>query len=229
MMAKDGLDLPPRERCVSCGTFTPDPCTGPSQRVVCPNFERNNAPRYRGASPWPTYRPPVDPITYDDVLREKARMDAELVENVTQALGPQPGDFLYHPPEPDDDSMNPKDRVGRLKIDLSLYPPAGIIHGAHAMMDGAKEYGPYNWRTRKVRARVYVAAAIRHLQRYLDGEDIDPKSKAHHLGHAQSCMAIILDAAETGNLVDDRPPPGRASQLLERLNAQLLAEADDGP
>ena len=116
------------------------------------------------------------------------------------------------------DGENPKDALAALRIDLSLLPTAGIIHGAHAMMDGAKKYGPYNWRDKKVRARVYVAAAMRHLLDYLEGEDVAKDSGVHHLGHAIADCAINLDATETKSLHDDRPPKGFGSTLLERLS-----------
>jgi len=117
---------------------------------------------------------------------------------------------------PADEGINPKDKIGATKPDLSLVPPAALLHTASAMMDGAAKYGPYNWRENKVKARVYVAAAMRHLQQFLDGEDIDPTSGVHHLGHASACCAILLDARETGNLADDRPLPGAAGAMVRR-------------
>lgn len=112
--------------------------------------------------------------------------------------------------------QNPKDLLGIKKVDLTCIPPAGEIHMARAMMDGANKYGAYNWRENKVVAKIYIAAARRHLLQFLDGEDYDPKSTVHHLGHAMACCAIILDAMETGNLIDDRPVKGKASEILER-------------
>jgi hypothetical protein len=112
--------------------------------------------------------------------------------------------------------VNPKDALGMKKPDLSVVPPAGVLHLASAMMDGAVKYGPFNWRGNKVLARVYVAAAMRHLMQYLDGEDIDPTSGVHHLGHAMACAAIVLDARETGNLADNRPVPGAAGSMIRR-------------
>jgi hypothetical protein len=70
-----------------------------------------------------------------------------------------------------DDTTNPKDRLGVAKPDLSLVPPSAIIEEARALEDGAVKYGPYNWREKKVRARVYIAAAKRHMDSWLDGEN----------------------------------------------------------
>ena len=111
---------------------------------------------------------------------------------------------------------NPKDALGMKKPDLSVVPPAGVLHLASAMMDGANKYGPFNWRGNAVLSRIYVAAAMRHLMQYLDGEDVDPTSGVHHLGHAMACCAIVLDARETGNLADNRPVPGAAGDMIRR-------------
>lgn len=112
--------------------------------------------------------------------------------------------------------INPKDALGMLKPDLSVVPPAAMLHLASAMMDGAAKYGAFNWRENAVLSRVYVAAAQRHLLQFLDGEDRDPLSKVHHLAHAMACCAIVLDAQETGNLDDNRPTPGAAGDMIRR-------------
>jgi len=113
------------------------------------------------------------------------------------------------------DTTNPKDLIGDTKPDLSLVPPAAVIYMALAMGDGAKKYGPYNWREKKVRCRVYLAACMRHIQQFLDGEECAEDSGRPHLAHALACLGIIADAKETGNLVDDRPLPGAASTLIK--------------
>jgi hypothetical protein len=127
----------------------------------------------------------------------------------------------FTPHDPKQEDANPKDRIGATKPDLSLVPPAGVIHEALAMEDGARKYGPYNWREKKVKARVYIAACKRHLDSYLDGEEHAEDSGAHHLGHARACLGILLDAKETGNLIDDRPKPGPAALLL-KLNTRQV-------
>jgi hypothetical protein len=115
----------------------------------------------------------------------------------------------------DADGANPKDRVGAAKPPLHLIPPAAEVLEAVVMGLGARKYGPFNWRSADVRATVYIAAAKRHLAQWLDGQDDDPESGVSHLAHARACLGILLDALATGHLIDDRPPPGAASQLLE--------------
>lgn len=117
-------------------------------------------------------------------------------------------------------TANPKDIVGSTKVLISTLPAAGIIHGAHAMMDGKRKYHQYNWRAKKVTASIYVDAIYRHIMDWFEGEECAEDSLVHHLGHVIGCAAILLDAQETGNLLDDRPIVGDgklASRLLGRL------------
>ncbi|RLS52893.1 MAG: hypothetical protein DWH91_15615 [Planctomycetota bacterium] len=114
----------------------------------------------------------------------------------------------------DPDGENPKDRIGQTKPALHLIPPAAEVLEAVVMGLGARKYGPFNWRSAKVRATVYIAAAKRHLAQWLDGESNDAESGVSHLAHARACLGILLDAQATGNMVDDRPPPGVATTLI---------------
>lgn len=118
---------------------------------------------------------------------------------------------IFQPDPPDE---NPKDRVSAGKPPLHLIPPAAEILESVVMSLGARKYGPFNWRSAKVRATVYIAAAKRHLAQWLDGDNDDSESGVSHLAHARACLGILLDAQATGNLVDDRPTPGVATRLI---------------
>lgn len=104
---------------------------------------------------------------------------------------------------PDD---NPKTQYGVEKCPLHLVPPAGIYAEAWAFQNGARKYGPYNWREKTISSSVYYAAALRHLHAWWNGEDLDPESGHHHLGHARACLNMVLDGAACGKLNDNRPP-----------------------
>jgi hypothetical protein len=121
---------------------------------------------------------------------------------------------------------NPKDLLGVRKVSLTKLPPTALAHAGFAMMNGAEKYGPYNWRDKPVIASIYVDAAERHLNAWFDGEEDAADSGARHLGHAMACLAILLDAQESGNLVDDRPAAGRGTfcRVLEQLNAKIAAK-----
>jgi hypothetical protein len=122
-----------------------------------------------------------------------------------------------HAAETRDEDLNPKDIAGLKKPPLRLVPSALFLYVSRVMALGAEKYGAYNWRQKKVRLTVYIEAAQRHLLSLLDGETHDPESGQPHAAHAASCMAIILDAMATGNLVDDRPTPGAAARLIKEL------------
>lgn len=113
------------------------------------------------------------------------------------------------------DLTNPKDLLGMKKPALHLVPSALTILVAKVMELGAKKYGPYNWRDKKVRLTVYLSAALRHLLQSLDGADVDEESQQAHEAHAAACMGIILDARANGCLIDDRPTKGAAEKLIK--------------
>jgi Domain of unknown function (DUF5664) len=133
---------------------------------------------------------------------------------------PQPIPVKWKEPMSSDQGTNPKDLIGEKKPMLWLVPSALLIIVSKVMELGAKKYGPYNWRTKKVRSTVYITAAMRHLLSALDGEEIDPESGQPHIAHAAACCAILLDAKATGNLVDDRPTPGAAAKLIAELTVK---------
>jgi hypothetical protein len=113
--------------------------------------------------------------------------------------------------------LNPKDLIGATKVDLDLIPGPAEVALALALTDGALKYGPYNWRTqgKPVQARTYTSAARRHLKKWFDGEEIDPDSGVHHLGHAMACCAILIDAQACDQLADNRPGNGRTAHALK--------------
>jgi hypothetical protein len=114
-------------------------------------------------------------------------------------------------------STNPKDVIGVKKVPLHLIPGTAAAHQAMAHKNGAVKYGPYNWREEGVSASVYVAACMRHLMAWYDGEELARDSGVHHLGHAIACLNIILDSQEVGNLVDDRPKPAPTAEIHARM------------
>ena len=111
---------------------------------------------------------------------------------------------------PDD---NPKTIFGDKKIPLHLAPMSAMHAMAEGFADGAKKYGPFNWREKMVSSTVYYAAALRHLAAWFDGEEIAEDSGMPHLSHALACLAIIVDAASIGKLNDNRPPKGASGAI----------------
>lgn len=121
---------------------------------------------------------------------------------------------------PETKASNPKDIVaGReQRVPLHLIPTPGLVVTALAFADGARKYGPYNWRKEGVGAGTYTGAAERHIRAWYDGEEHAGDSNVHHLGHAIACLLILLDAQiGVGNLVDDRPPPAPSGRMMDAL------------
>ena len=115
---------------------------------------------------------------------------------------------------------NPKTASGMTKVPLHLVPPSAEYFLALALADGARKYGPYNWREAAISTSVYVAACKRHIAAFWDGETLAPDSGVHHLAHAMACIALMLDAMSVGKLHDDRPPAGNVSALHDTYAAK---------
>ena len=116
---------------------------------------------------------------------------------------------------------NPKDRMATSRLDLSLFPDTAVIYGALGMTEGDSKYGGYNYRVGGVLASVYVAACRRHIAKWFNGQEVDPKTLVHHLASALACVAILIDAREAGVLRDDRPPQVPIAQLVDSLEASV--------
>lgn len=100
-------------------------------------------------------------------------------------------------------SPSPAAKNDQSKPDLSLIPQVLLVEIAKAFMVGEKKYGRYNY-TKGHNASQLVAAALRHLTAWNDGQDYDPTDGQHHLGSVGACIGMILRQAELGTLKDNR-------------------------
>jgi len=123
---------------------------------------------------------------------------------------------------PDD---NPKTAEGSKKPPFHFIPPVAEMILGQAMANGGVKYGAMNWREKTVSSSVYYNAVRRHMSAWLDGEDVAPDSGVHHLGHVMASCAILLDAAASGKLNDDRPIAGAFAAECNRLTADADAAA----
>lgn len=101
---------------------------------------------------------------------------------------------------------NPKDIIGSGKLPIGLVPDTLLAEAAMAFLEGACKYGRYNWRIAGVRSSIYREAMQRHMIKWWNGEDRDPKTRVKHLASVIACAGILLDAELCGKLTDDRPP-----------------------
>lgn len=100
------------------------------------------------------------------------------------------------------------------KIDLSLIPVEGLEAQALAFMVGAKKYGRYNYYKGHKTSQL-VAAALRHLTKFMDGEEFDPVDGQPHLGSVQACCSMIVKQKALGTLIDDRYKPAVSTGAAE--------------
>jgi len=72
-----------------------------------------------------------------------------------------------------------------------------------AFMFGQGRYGRGNFKGGFTNTRL-LAAAMRHIMAFNDGEDLDPDSNVSHLGHAMAALAMCLDNRAEGTSVEGR-------------------------
>jgi len=116
---------------------------------------------------------------------------------------------------------NPKDILGSDKLPLHLFPLTAVAYGSVAMLEGLLKYGRSNFRAIGVRASIYKDALDRHMNAWMEGEDIDPDSGLPHLAKALACIAILIEATEIGNLNDDRNYPGGYHKTVRNLTPHV--------
>ncbi len=116
---------------------------------------------------------------------------------------------------------NPKDAIGTTKLPFHLWPETATALGALGLLDGALKYGRSNWRAAGVRASIYYDASRRHINKWFEGEDLDPDSGLPHLAHALACLAILVDAEAAGMLTDDRMVQGGYTTFLAELTPHV--------
>lgn len=100
---------------------------------------------------------------------------------------------------------------------------------AYAMMAGAKKYGPYNYYNGH-EASSLVEAAVRHMYKYLNGEEYDQDCSTilgqpvSHLGCAAANINMLLAQIEAGTLIDDTSSPRQRVEkqdLFSQLDIKL--------
>lgn len=112
---------------------------------------------------------------------------------------------------------NPKDGLGSSKVPLHFVSGIVKAYAAVAHYLGNVKYGAWNYRASGARASVYKSALDRHMDRWWEGEELDPVDGTPHLANALACINILIEAQYGGNLTDDRPP----SRDLNPLYAQV--------
>lgn len=97
-----------------------------------------------------------------------------------------------------------KDAIGDPnKPRLSLIPKEALWALGGALTYGEKHYGAHNWR-KGLKVSHLIDAALRHINEFNTGENIDEKSQNHHLGNAMAGLAMAIWMLEHKPELDDR-------------------------
>lgn len=94
---------------------------------------------------------------------------------------------------------------------LDLISPAMVMEVGRVLTFGAQKYDAHNWRKGITYSRL-IAAALRHIFKWLAGRDQDSESGLSHLAHAVCCLMMIIEFQAEGrdDELDDRHRPGGA-------------------
>lgn len=92
------------------------------------------------------------------------------------------------------------------KLPLHLLSTEAMNQTAAVLKFGAQKYAEHNWRKGFAWSRP-LAAAMRHITAFNDGEDRDPESGLSHLAHAACCIMFLLEFEKTHPHLDDRYKP----------------------
>lgn len=150
----------------------------------------------------------VDPDTF------YLELDPDDTQELTDEDILDENDERFYDLLPDRKQTNPKDRAATHRLDMSLVPFSAIAYTALALTEGDCKYGGYNWRDAGVSFNVYVAATMRHWGKLYSGEWADPVTHVPHLASIAADASVIIDAYESGKLIDDRPPKQDHARLL---------------
>lgn len=114
---------------------------------------------------------------------------------------------------------NPKRQYGMKSVPLNLWSPLASAYGALGLYNGSLKYGQGNYKATPVEASIYIAAAMRHLAAWAEGQEFDPADGVPNLGGVLANIAILIDARAAGTLIDDRQIPGGYVKEMEALKA----------
>jgi len=76
-------------------------------------------------------------------------------------------------------------------FDLTRLPPRALRQVAKAIQSGDEKYERWDWLDKD--GSDDVAAALRHINRWLDGEDDDPETLVSGLAHAAARLLYVLE------------------------------------
>lgn len=101
---------------------------------------------------------------------------------------------------------NPKDLAALTRAPMSVVPMTVLAETGVAMVEGMLKYGRHNYRDAGILSSIYIDAALRHIFKFWEGQDLDPDSTINHITKAIASLIVLRDGFISGNVTDDRPP-----------------------
>ncbi len=93
--------------------------------------------------------------------------------------------------------MSQGDRNNDGKLQWALVDWKALEPMVQVLEFGANKYAPHNWRKGLPYTKV-CESMLRHIYAFMDGQDKDPESGLHHVGH------ILCNAMFLSNMVRNR-------------------------
>ena len=166
-------------------------------------------PGYEGAAISANTFEPIKPLTMDDVIK----LDGWGAQpTVTINTDPKPQNipfdwnnitFLNKVTTASGSAGGSAMKFDTDKLPVNLLSSEALLQTAAVLKFGADKYHAHNWRDGFAWSRP-LAAAMRHIMAYNDGEDKDPESGLSHLAHAACCIMFLLEFEKTHPELDDR-------------------------
>lgn len=94
-------------------------------------------------------------------------------------------------------------KLDTAKPPMDLLDRHALEQIAKVLAFGAQKYSAHNWRG-GIRYSRLIAAAMRHLTAYNDGENTDPETGLSHLAHLGCCVMFLLWMEKHRSDLDDR-------------------------
>lgn len=95
-------------------------------------------------------------------------------------------------------------KADKNKPKLSLIPPLALEETAKVFTYGAKKYADNNWLLDGFLWTRLIDAALRHINAFNRGEDLDLESKLSHVAHAICCLMMLYDTTQIYPKNDNR-------------------------
>lgn len=81
------------------------------------------------------------------------------------------------------------------KPPVELLPAKPLFRVSEVLDFGGQKYGYKSYLTTTTRTGL-SAAALRHILKWMNGEELDEESDLHHLAHAAADLLLALDLIE---------------------------------